>query len=74
MTHFTGQTKKIFHSNMNIKEILEGYKPSEKVEVVERETKKIRFYGTVEQLLRLDDFVVTEPKVTIIKSDIKIYI
>lgn len=59
---------------MNIKEILEGYKPSEKVEVVERETKKIRFYGTVEQLLRLDDFVVIEPKVTIIKSDIKIYI
>ena len=56
---------------MTIREILDGFKPSERVTVVSQETKEILYYGSVELMFKHTKYGDIEPTVTVMKDEIK---
>lgn len=59
---------------MKIREILDGFKPSEIVMVVSQETKEILYYGSVEMMFKHTKYGDIEPMITVMKDEIKFII
>lgn len=59
---------------MTIREILDGFKPSEVVMVVSQETKEILYYGSVEMMFKHTKYGDVVAVATIMKDEIKFII
>lgn len=60
--------------HMTIREILDGFKPSEIVTIVSQETKEILYYGSVELMFKHTKYGDVVAIATIMKEDIKFII